>query len=1491
VDTGASDSFITKKVAEQIGLKLSKVNIAPVEMGGGASTEILGRMECRLIIHEHRSTRKFFVLSELAGYDAILGEDWLRNHDVALCYKGLGRCTVKKGPVRIVLETWAETEIREGRDLWERTKQPVKNPPRVLHLRFRDSGKKPRNESLPRIEESEAGELRSQGERVIAGKVDAAGKIRLNIISTHQFKRDERKGCRTFQVVVRPQLLTTVAGQELPADIHPGIEELLIKYPRSVMEIPPELPPMRHTAHTIPIQPGEGPSFRPMYRLSPLEKVEVEKQVAELLRRGWIVPSVSPWGAPILFVVKRDGTLRMVIDYRGANKVTVRNRYPLPRIDDLLDKLHGAKHFTSLDLQSGYNQVRISEEDVPKTAFNTHIGHYEFKVLSFGLANAPSLFQSLMNEILGPVLGKYCLVYMDDILIYSRTMEEHLVHVEAVLKLLVENKLYAKLSKCRWAQSSTGFLGHVIGEDGIRVDPRKVEVVKEWPTPSNAGELRSFIGLATYFRKFIRGFSGLTHPLHGLLRTKEPVPPWEWTEECQTAFDAIKEGLISAPVLACPDFSEGAPEFEVVCDASLVAVGAILTQGGRAIAYESRALIPAEKNYTAGEIELLAVVHAMKTWRCYLEGVKCRVVTDHCPLRYLKTQPNLSRRQTRWSEYLQMYDFEWEYRPGKTNPADSLSRLERYGTTLEDREATLLHLNRSTRKPRPPTHVGIGYEGTAMEVEVSLSSPVVFVRAEEEVDEQVRHTQFVLPKVLKDPEVERTLRALGYVKTLLKMDIAWSVKLPGPPLINGARPFPKQTCNAQAPPDYAVINLRGELLERSQVVTPDPLPTLSTLPVAETLPPPLLHATPAPAGAPVTPAPAGATVTECSEIPRDVLKNALRKVLTLQTTELAQEGKRSVRLANKAERRFRLREEETAEALRESEKQEITQLTAKDVLGKNTGRKTKVHGAPAPPLTFEEVNAEPEATAGKTIGDVLERCRVGYAKDEWFQDEANLIDLHKSDYGLYTFNGATVVPNSQGLREDILEEIHNTVYGGHLGGQRTFEQVSRLFWWPGHRVQVLKHVQECASCQANKTGHRLPTGLLQNLPVPERRWESVSLDFITGLPITKGGNTQIVVFIDRLTKMTHLAALKEDATAMDVVRVFRREVFRLHGLPRNLVSDRDAKFTSQLWKDIFRLLGTKLNMTTAYHPQGDGQVENMNKTLEDMLRAWVCASLNDWDELLDCAEFAINNAYNASVKNTPFRLNYGQNPLTPLSMLAESQVVGAVDFAKEVRQNVVQTTQLLKEVREKEVEQGVNPRVLAVETRKFRDDMQQSLKAAKQALDKAQARQKQSFDEKHRHQEFKEGSKVLLRTTNLRFKGPNARKLLPKWIGPFVVEKRYSELTYKLTLPACMKAYPCFHTSLLKPYFENARNPPPIAMEEEDYPIFMVEAMLEMKEVKARSSGKGTQKPKVKYSYLVKWEGFGREHNSWEPESSFEGRKGCMKLIAQLKDSLKRKAT
>jgi len=275
----------------------------------------------------------------------------------------------------------------------------------------------------------------------------------------------------------------------------------------------PGLPPTREVEFQIELLPGAAPVAKAPYRLAPSEMKELMNQVQELLDKGFIRPSVSPWGAPVLFVKKKDGTLRMCINYRELNKVTVKNRYPLPRIDDLFDQLQCATYFSKIDLRSGYHQLRIKESDVSKTAFRTRYGHFEFLVMPFGLTNSPAVFMDLINRVCKPYLDKFVIVFIDDILIYSRNKEDHEQHLRLILELLAKEKLYAKFYKCEFWMREVQFLGHIVNKRGIQVDPAKIEAIKIWESPKTPTEIRQFLGLAGYYRRFIKNFSRIALPL------------------------------------------------------------------------------------------------------------------------------------------------------------------------------------------------------------------------------------------------------------------------------------------------------------------------------------------------------------------------------------------------------------------------------------------------------------------------------------------------------------------------------------------------------------------------------------------------------------------------------------------------------------------------------------------------------------------------------------------------------------------------------------------------------------------------------------------------------------------------------------------------------------------------------------------------------------------------------------------------------------------
>ena len=406
-------------------------------------------------------------------------------------------------------------------------------------------------------------------------------------------------------------------------------------------------------------------------------------RIARLLRRvivpitttTFIKPSHSPWSAPALFVKKKDGSLRLCIDYRALNRVTIKHSYPIPRVDDLLDQLSNAKIFSKLDLASGYYQVAIDSKDQQKTAFKTRYGLYEFSVMPFGLTNAPAKFQKLMNEIFHEELDECAIVYLDDILIYSKSEEEHHTHLRRILKKLQENSLVARLSKCRFFLHSVEFLGFVVSNGTITVEQSKIKAITQLKTPSNVTDIRSFLGMTGFYRKFISKYAEICLPLTDLL--KEDVP-FKWGNTQETAFALLKKKLTTSPILSLP---QQGLSFAVTCDASGRAISGILSQptpnAPNTIAFESRKLSKEEENYPVYELELLAIIHSLKICRCYLQGEKFVIYTDHVALKHIKTQKTVNQRLARWLDFLSQFDFDIEYTAGKENVvADALSRLE-----------------------------------------------------------------------------------------------------------------------------------------------------------------------------------------------------------------------------------------------------------------------------------------------------------------------------------------------------------------------------------------------------------------------------------------------------------------------------------------------------------------------------------------------------------------------------------------------------------------------------------------------------------------------------------------------------------------------------------------------------------------------------------------------------------------------------------------------
>ena len=879
----------------------------------------------------------------------------------------------------------------------------------------------------------------------------------LGLVSSRQFLKGIESNNPIWAIQVRTKA-TTADTDSYPA--------FLANYDSVFpVDAPDTLPPDRTIRHFIDFIPGASLLNLPHYRLSPAQNAELQRQEEELLRRGFIRESHSPCAVPALLAPKKDGTWRLCVDCRAINRITVRYRFPIPRIDDLLDQLSGAAIFSKLDLRNGYHQVRIREGDEWKTALKTSEGLYEWLVMPFGLSNAPSTFMRLMNEVLRPFSGKFLVVYFDDILIYSRTTAEHELRLRKVCAKLQEEKLYTNVSKCSFLRQSVEFLGFVISAARVAVDPSKTAAIREWPTPTSQTEVRSFHGLAQFYRRFVRNFSSLAAPLTDLLK----LPKFDWSIQADRAFQQLKVALISSPVLRLPDFDK---LFDVATDASGVGIGAVLSQELHPVSFFSEKLSEAKGRYSNYDRELYAIVQSLKFWRHYLLHREFTLYSDHDALRFLHSQKKLSARHGRWVELLQDFTFSLQHKPGRENRvADALSRR--------------LHT-----------------------LQISQASITGFDR---------------LPLIYKD-------------------------------------------C-----PDFHRL--------------------------------------------------------------------------------------------------------------------------------------------------WEEVT----------------HTNVPHVE---YRIEAGFLFYHDR---LCTPAGST--------RNFLIWELHGGGLAGHFGITKTLLALESRYFWPHLRRDTRRLVGQCSTCIIGKmtkqnTGQYLP------LPVPDSPWQEVSIDFVLGLPRTRRHMDTILVVVDRFSKMAHFIACSKSTDAAHTARLFFNEVVRLHGVPRSIVSDRDVRFTSKFWKSLWRLLGTTLKFSTAFHPQTDGQTEVTNHSLGNLLRCLVQDNTATWDDLLPRAEFAYNASGHRATGLSPFQVNTGRTLNLPVHLI----------FLPNQASNSTEAVQ-------------------------FTTDLTETHQHVKERLTEYNAKVKRAADVHRRPLELREGDMVMVRLRPERYAAERAHKLHPRAAGPYRVRRVINPNAYDIAIP------------------------------------------------------------------------------------------------------------
>lgn len=1246
LDSGSSSNFISPSFIRKHGLRTQELETEQrVRLADGREHTVRRGIMNAVVKWDGWSGTVTLLVLPLQQYDVILGMTWLKKYNPHINWQ-----TGRVSCVAIHSAALAESqhnEVKSKSNEWERQRQrEQRQVDGVMHRLSAAAMQKGGSES---------------GRRLTVGESASSTGV-LNLLTAEEWVKEVR---RTWEedgqveggiVVVRHPVgeqvevtyTTSHSRQREAGRMSTGLHSIESQGSRKLGvaldailreyddvfpdDLPTGLPQQRAVDHRIELLPGSAPTSRSAYRVSPADSAELKKQLDDLLAHGFITPSTSPYGAPVLFVKKKDGSTRMCVDYRALNKITKKDASGLPLMDQLFDRVLGATVFTKLDLRSGYHQIRVHPDDTHKTAFNTRYGHYEFRVLPFGLTNAPATFSTLMHTIFRPYIDQFVVVFLDDILVYSRSEKEHEQHLRQVLEILRKEKLYAKKSKCEFFQQEVNFLGHVLSADGLAVEPVKVKAIEEWPPCKSVEEVRGFLGLAGFYRRFVPNFSKKAIPLSELTKKNQQ---WKWGGEQQQAFESLKRAVSEAPVLVTADPSR---PFSLSTDASGYAIGAVLQQdqgqGLQPIAYMSRKLHEAETRYSVGEQELLAIKTALEVWRHYLHGCMVNVFTDNRALEFIESQKELSGRQARWMEVMSQYNYKIHYRPGKDNQvADALSR-------------------RADHKDRD--------------------------------DSSNRQQQ-------RESEHKRWL---------------------------------------------AIWQVSQRETQPSQHTATDMAVTAATTPVV---------------------------VGRQQWRKKETQTQTLAGVSVLVMTEIADRIKTAMKADSEESRRAAL------------------QLLQAD--------ETKDNAQQA--LRRKELKGE-----GWTVVD-----------------------------GLLRYRGRLYVPDNRELRTDLWMEAHDSPLSGHLGMRKTNLQLARSYYWPHMQKEGKAYVKSCLSCASTKSSTQRPAGLLQPLPVPGDRFETMSMDFITQLPVTKRGkNTVLVVMVNKLTKMVKLAPTKTTFRAVDVAEIVWRVWVREYGVPKRIVSDRDPRFASEFWRELWRLLGTKLSMSTAYHPQTDGQTENTNKTVENMLRAYVNHHLDDWDEHLVSAEMAINNAVQDSTGYSPYYLTFGQHLNFPLNVAAhrseekESVSESAAEFVR-------RTGLLVEEARK---------RLLA-----------------------EQEKQRRQANKHRREVKYKEGDMVMLETKHL---STHNSKLRPKFVGPFKIVKVWSDVNVELDLPEVMEIGRKVHVEKLKPFSEDVARFPTRTQINRQTAVFGKRDRAEYevdKIVDERKSGRTKE-------YLVMWKNWPPNDATWE---------------------------
>ncbi|XP_043475954.1 uncharacterized protein LOC122507359 [Leptopilina heterotoma] len=1024
--------------------------------------------------------------------------------------------------------------------------------------------------------------------------------------------------------------------------------------------------------HSIPTT-DDCPIFSRQYRFPQIHKDEITKQVNELLKNKIIKPSQSPYNTPVWIVPKKpdsSGNLkwRMVLDFRKLNEKTIGDSYPLPHINDILDSISSAKYFSVFDLATGFHHIRMNPNDSHKTAFSTPHGHYEFDRMPFGLKTAPATFQRLMDLTLTGLIGTELFVYLDDIVIYADTLEEHERKFNNLAERLRNANLHLQPDKCEFLRPEVGYLGHIIDKNGVRPDPRKIIAVKNFPIPKTTKNIKQFLGLAGYYRRFIENFSKIAHPLNQLLKKDTP---FIWSDKQQLAFDTLKQHLCEEPLLQRPDFSQ---PFVLTTDASGYAIGGILSQGkigkDKPIAYASRSLSDTEKKYDTYEKEALAIIFCVSHFRPYLYGRKFTLVTDHKPLVWFQNSKDPCSRVSRWRLKLAEYNYEVVYKAGKMNVnADALSRnpipneeeLFRNQKVLDD--DTFLTFG-DNKKSSENIHDS-NNTSTLLLLLTTLLNPIlsdyitntqwktILTRAQRKLEEtgiQEKLTENV-EKILQ-PIIKRSRGRPKKLKNKLPIqEDKVGTKRRGRPRKDKK---PISEAEEETDPEYFDELRRNKRLKRTKgkkknkiVIQEKPNEDNETY--------------------------FSSTEDDSSKEDDDIFEESLDEEFYEEENEIFQDAmdneeifeekdkiqESEIEENNKDKGRNLRRKEEITQAPPVQEKQSTSNKILIECRDQLTMRKDNY-------LYFVSTNGTPldngsKSLTKKSILPKFNNLQKGLVKEfkkgKYYHFalpiqenvKENLTDTLNTIKSC--FNSLLSISDKLNIckiRQQILEENHSSAIGGHKGVTKTLARIRQKYYWENLKTDIQKYINGCLQCQLKKLVRVKTKNPMIITDTPTTAFEKISMDIVGPFnPPTKSGNTYILTIQDNFTKYS-LAIPLPNHQAATIADAFVKKFICIFGSPKGVLTDQGRDFLSNLLKRLAKRFRIKQFRTTAFHPQSNGSLERSHHVLAEYLKQFIEKN-SEWDDWLELAMFSYNTSIHEGTKCTPYELVFGKLAREPSS--------------------------------------------------------------------------------------------------------------------------------------------------------------------------------------------------------------------------------------------------